>query len=248
MTLHYASQGVFNLTSQPWNGYSTVEEFYNSYVDPTDNPGPQGDVWLGDCTDGNGNLQLSTGTQDSRLSNFVVGPQFNSNGTRATDPGADASDPDGAPLTFTPEINEIFPNGWRQGGARIGKYEYEIGGTPNMSNDFVIFRYADILLARAEALWQLSNSSTEALGIVNDIRSRAGVDDFTSLTPEKLLAERGREMFAEMTRRQDLIRFGKFNDTWWEKNASDAKYKLFPIPKAARDVNPGLTQNPGYPN
>jgi len=261
MTLHYASQGVYNLTQQPWNGYSAVEEFYNTYVNATadtefpnvyggsDNAGTQGDVWKGDCTDGDGNLQYSTGTLDSRLSNFVVGPQFNSNGTRATDPGADNSDPDGTPLTFTPKINEIYPNGWRQGGARIGKYEYEIGGTNNMSNDFVILRYADILLARAEALWHLDNSSAEALNLVNQIRGRAGVTEFSApMSADMLFAERGREMFAEMTRRQDLIRFGKFNEAWWAKDASNEKYKLFPIPKAARDVNPNLTQNPGYSN
>ena len=259
MTLHYASQGVYSLTQQPWNGYSVVEEFYNTYVNATadtefpnvyagsDNAGPQGDVWRDTCVDADGDLLTGTGTQDSRLSNFVVGPQFNANGTRATDPGADGDDPDGTPLTFTPEINEIFPNGWRQGGARIGKYEYEIGGTNNMSNDFVILRYADIILARAEALWHLDNGSAEALNLVNQIRERAGVDDFTApMTADMLFAERGREMFAEMTRRQDLIRFGKFNEAWWAKDESNEKYKLFPIPKAARDVNPKLVQNPGY--
>ena len=55
-------------------------------------------------------------------------------------------------------------------------------------------------------------------------------------------------MFAEMTRRQDLIRFGKFNEAWWAKGASTATYKVFPIPKGARDVNNKLVQNPGYPN
>ena len=41
MTLHYASQSVFEFTEQPWNGYATVEEFYNSYIDTVNNPGPQ---------------------------------------------------------------------------------------------------------------------------------------------------------------------------------------------------------------
>lgn len=254
MTLHYASQGVYNLTAQPWNGYSVVEEFYNSYVDPDQNPGPQGPVWLGLAVDSDSDRIPDTeGTTDSRLSNFVVGPQYKADGTQATDPGFEgpssaAPDPDGAPLNFTPQINQIYPNGWRQGGARIGKYQYERGGTPNMSNDFVVFRYADILLIRAEALWRLSPASAEALTLVNQVRVRAGVDPFTSLDADKLLAERGREMFAEMNRRQDLIRFGKFNDAWWEKDPSTTTYNLFPIPKAQRDVNPNLTQNPGYPN
>jgi starch-binding outer membrane protein, SusD/RagB family len=254
MTLHYASQGVYNFTAQPWNGYSTVEEFYNSYIDPAQNPGPQGPVWKGLAVDAdNDRIPDDIGTVDQRLTNFVVGPQYQQDGTRATDPGFEgassaAPDPDGAPLTFTPKVNELYPNGWRQGGARIGKYAYEIGGTPNMSNDFVVFRYADILLVRAEALWRLSSGSTEALALVNQVRERAGVDPYTSLTADNLLAERGREMFAEMNRRQDLIRFDQFNDAWWEKDASAETYNLFPIPKAQRDVNNKLTQNPGYPN
>jgi hypothetical protein len=44
-----------------------------------------------------------------------------------------------------------------------------------------------------------------------------------------------------------MIRFGKWLDPWWEKPASDPKYLLFPVPKAQRDANPGLIQNPGYP-
>lgn len=242
MTLHYASRGVYRFTAQPWNGYSTLEDFYNSYVDPAQNPGPQGPVWKGLAQ------TQEMGTVDSRLSNFVVGPQYNPDGSRAIDPSAEASDPDGPPLTFTPRINEIFPNGWRQGGARIGKYEYEIGGTNNMSNDFVVFRLADIILSLAEAKWRLNASDAEALTLVNQIRERAGVDPFGSLTADNLLAERGREMFAEMTRRQDLIRFDRWDDPWWEKAASQPHYKLFPIPQQQRDANSNLVQNPGYAN
>jgi starch-binding outer membrane protein, SusD/RagB family len=252
MTLHYASRDVYRLTDQPWNGYATVEEFYNSYIDPVTNPGPQGNVWK-DLAQ-----TPSVGTTDKRLSNFVVGPQFNPDGTRATDPGYETpgrkdaegnalpSDPDGAPLTFTPDINQLWPNSWRQGGARIGKYEYEIGGTANMSNDFVVFRLADIILSLAEARWRQNPADASALTLVNQIRTRAGVDPFITLDADKLLAERGREMFAEMTRRQDLIRFDRFDDAWWEKPVSTATYKLFPIPKAQLDANNKLTQNPGY--
>ncbi len=240
MTLHYASQGVFQFTYQPWNGYSAVEEFYNSYIDPEQNPGPQGFVYRGLNDDPN-----ATGTQDARLSNFIVGPQFNADGTQAVDPGFESTDPDGTGLNFTPEINEIFPNGWRQGGARIGKYEFEIGGTENLDNDFVIFRLGGIMLTKAEAEYRMGNTA-EALAIVNQIRSRAGVDPFTELNDENLLAEMGREMFAEMTRRQDLIRFGRYQDAWWEKDPSDATDELFPIPQPQIDANPNLTQNPGY--
>jgi hypothetical protein len=254
MTLHYASQTVYNFDSQPWNGYAVVEEFYNSYIDPAKNPGPQGPVWKGLAVDANNDrVPDDVGTVDARLTNFVVGPQYKPDGTKAIDPAFETEgpgkDPDGTALNFTPKINELGPNSWRQGGARIGKYQYEIGGTPNMSNDFVVFRYADVLLTRAEALWRLNAGSTEALTLVNQVRSRAKVDAFTALDADKLLAERGREMFAEMTRRQDLIRFGKFAEAWGfkpAKAASATTFAVFPIPKQQLDANNKLTQNPGY--
>ena len=224
MCLHIAMQPTYNLTFQPWNGYQTVEEFYNSYVDPVQNPGPQGPVWKGltkDTSPADG-ISDDIGTVDKRLSNFVVGPQYNQDGTRTLDAGFEAGkDFDGAPVTLTPQLNEIYPQGLRQAGARVGKYEYEIGGTNNMSNDFVIFRLSDVIMTLAEAKFR-TGATAEALVLVNSIRSRAGVTPYVTLTLDGLFAERGREMFAEMTRRQDLIRFGKFNAAWWEKGVSDS--------------------------
>lgn len=245
MTLHYAHQDVFSLAEQPWNGYQTVEEFYNSYVDPVQNPGPQGLVYKDLAT------ALVPGTIDKRhQNNFIVGPQFNPDGSRTIDPGFEGPastvpDPDGTELNITPEVNEIWPNSLRQSGARIAKYEYEIGGRANMSNDFVLFRLGDIILSLAEAKFRTGDAAG-ALTLVNQIRNRAGVDPFGTLTEENLLAERGREMFAEMTRRQDQIRFGTWGNAWWEKEVSGPKYQLFPIPKVQLDANSKLTQNPGF--
>ena len=182
----------------------------------------------------------ATGTLDSRLSNFLVGPQ----GTDDSSGGEDGDD-DGTGLNFTPYINEIWPNACRQCGARINKYGHVQGGREHMNHDFVLLRYADVLLSKAEAHFR-TGDATGALGIVNQIRVRAGVTPFNSLTEDQLLAERGREMYVENDRRRSLIRFGKFNDAWWAKDASDAKYKLYPIPKDQLNANPKLTQNPGY--
>jgi hypothetical protein len=134
----------------------------------------------------------------------------------------------------------------RQAGARINKYQFELGATENMNNDLPIFRYGDILMVKAEALWRLNAGNAEALALVNQIRMRAEVDPYTELTAENLLAERGREVFAEGYRRQDLIRFGKYNDTWWEKPVSDPSKNIFPIPQEQLNSNSNLTQNPGY--
>jgi starch-binding outer membrane protein, SusD/RagB family len=62
-----------------------------------------------------------------------------------------------------------------------------------------------------------------------------------------VLDERGRELYWEGHRRIDLIRFGKFNDSWDEKGeVADPNRVLFCIPQLAIDTNPNLVQNSGY--
>ncbi|MEO6038472.1 MAG: RagB/SusD family nutrient uptake outer membrane protein, partial [Saprospiraceae bacterium] len=219
MTLHYGSQATYNLAAQPWNGYCSLQDFYNLH-------------------DAN----------DSRRVNFIVGPQFASDGvTPILDASVEASDPDGPQLNFTPEINEIFPGALRQAGARIGKYEFKSGAQPNLSNDMPIFRYADILLTRAEALWRQSAGSADALMLVNQVRDRSLKNSpFASLTAQNLLDERGREMFYEGVRRQDEIRFGVYgNPTEFMPGSAKTK-ELWPIPGPQINVNNNLVQNPGY--
>ena len=92
---------------------------------------------------------------------------------------------------------------------------------------------------KAEAALRLGDEAT-ALQLVNRIRRRAGLSDWTSLPLDSLLAERGREMFWEASRRQDLIRFGKFGDAWWAKDADPEDKSIFPIPQWAIDANPNL--------
>lgn len=216
-TLHYGSQATYNLTAQPWNGYSSMQEFYNSFED-----------------------------DDVRKQIFIVGPQFAADGvTRILDSGAEDDDPDGPPLTFTAEINELGPNALRQAGARMGKWEFAQGSTEHLSNDYAIFRYSDILLMKAEVLMR-EGDQAGALDIVNQLRARAGVEAFTTLDEDTFLAERGREMAFEAYRRQDLIRFGKYGDAWWEKAASEECKELFPVPRAQLDANKNLTQNDCY--
>lgn len=217
MTLHYGSQATYNLQAQPWNGFCSLQEFYESFED-----------------------------DDIRKRSFLVGTQFSSSGDTIKDDAAEPNDPDGKPLTFTPEINQLRPLALRQAGARVGKFEFALGATPDLSNDFPVFRYADVLLMKAEVLLRTGNAGG-ALTLVNQIRDRAGVADFTSLDLDQLLAERGRELFSEVHRRTDLIRFGKYNDAWWEKPADPSTHvNILPIPRAQLDANPNLRQNPGY--
>lgn len=216
MTGHYLTQLTYDLQDQPWNGYASLEAFYNAY----DN-------------------------NDARKLGFLEGPQFSSDGSRLEDISAEDNDPDGAPLTFTPEINELRPNSLRQAGVRVGKFEFATGTGPNLSNDFPLFRYGDVLLMKAECRLNLGTDA-EALQFVNQVRERAGADPLTAINDDVLLAERGREMFAEGWRRSDLIRFGRYNDAWWEKAASPDYVNIFPIPQGQLDVNADLVQNDGY--
>lgn len=261
-SLHYGNQDTYHLTAQPWNGYCTLEKFYNSYEDADLRKGDAGTL-AGPAT---------------RRGNFIAGYQYKLGAGLVIDDGADATDPDGKAVNLgnigdsvnglpVPQINELGPQAWRQAGARIGKWEYQIGATENMSNDYGVFRYADVLLMKAEALWRTGNTA-DALTLVNMIRARAGLTDLTSLDGKlsfdlegqivqggELFNEMGREMFAEHNRRQDLIRWG-----FWSMNAkwtlpfhnttdvlkSGAYLSLYPIPKPKLAANPNLVQNPGY--
>lgn len=127
------------------------------------------------------------------------------------------------------------------------------------STDFPVFRYADALLMRAEALHRLGDN-TNAILDVNAVRSRAygntsGNITAAQLTDQFLLAERGREFYFEAQRRTDLVRFGKFTDgnyNWqWKGGAyngtnTDSHLNIFPIPGAEVSANPNIHQNLGY--
>lgn len=254
MTLHMESQKGYNMSAQPWNGFASHQEFYASYIDPVLNPGPQGDVvGLNEAGD------VVTGTVDKRLSNFIVGQQYLSDGVSLLlDNGFDEDDPNGAPLYFTPYINELLPGAWRQTGARIGKWEIYKGNNGQLSNDYQIFRFADVLLMKAEAIARKNENWNDpaTVDIINTIRTlHGGVDAFATVDEEKFLAERGREMFAESTRRTDLIRFGKYNDAWKFHDADPVDelgpnginhLNIYPIPAVQINANKNLKQNPGY--
>jgi hypothetical protein len=98
---------------------------------------------------------------------------------------------------------------------------------------------------KAECAWKLGRTA-DAIALVNQIRTRSSAPALTTIDADILLAERGKEFFAEGQRRSDLIRFGKYTAAWWEKPASQPFRTLFPIPQGQLQANPNLTQNPGY--
>lgn len=123
--------------------------------------------------------------------------------------------------------------------------------------DFPLFRMADAYLMYAElAVVNGKGSPATALNYINALRTRALAPTVqqSALTPDFILNERARELYWEGYRRQDLIRFGKYLSgyTWQWKGGSmsggnlpDSRL-LFPIPNKYRNLNPNLSQNPGY--
>ena len=181
---------------------------------------------------------------DKRKAMWLEGPQLNTTGEVIT--FVDAVDGKLKELVFTPEITSL-DKAFGNEGVRNVKYEVQRNNTlNNQDNDLVIFRYADVLLMKAEALLQLGNSA-EALALVNEVRARAGVEPMTSLTLDTLLEERGREMAWEGWRRNDMVRYGKYTGSTWQFKTNTQPYRaLFPIPSQQLSNNPNLKQNPGY--
>ena len=121
----------------------------------------------------------------------------------------------------------------------------------NQSNDLPLFRYADILLMKAEALARLGQGG--ARDLFNQIRKYAGAPEIAAEpTLQDIYDERGREFFDENWRRNDMIRFGHFEDEFFPhyKNFPDAnfdkRHRIFPVEQEMLDLNVGWEQNPGY--
>jgi hypothetical protein len=126
--------------------------------------------------------------------------------------------------------------------------------------DYPMFRLADAYLIYAEAVLRGGGGSrATALGYVNALRQRAYGDASgniadAQLTLDFILAERGRELYWEGHRRQDLIRYDRFSDVgvWTFKGGVQAGRTtegfrdLYPLPASELLANPNLEQNPGY--
>jgi SusD family. len=138
------------------------------------------------------------------------------------------------------------------------KYVDKNYGTEIEDDDlnYILIRYPDVLLMKAEALNDIGDSSNDKYECINEVRRRAGIKDITAADnlskdafADKVLEERLHELCCEHHRRFDLIRFGKlisqvklvYGITIGENQL------LYPIPQAAIDNNDAITENnPGY--
>lgn len=221
MTLHY------NQTPGGWNGFVALSDLYDSFE--------TSDIRRGKSHTEFPELDGKTGVD----AGFLIGQQFTKDGVKIKDrPGAD--------LVITKDFS--LTNSNERQGVRVIKYIMDFDNLNNPENDYVLFRYADVLLMKAEAILRggTPTGGQTAISIVNDLRSVRNTSPCAVLDLPELLKERSRELYWEGWRRNDQIRFSTFLNAFQEKPASTEKFLLFPIPPSALSLNPNLTQNPGY--
>lgn len=189
---------------------------------------------------------------DNRLAaNFIQGQQYSSTGVVLNcTMGAFA----GRPLNYINEVPSIDES-QEVHGLRWGKFEYAQGITNRLSNDWPLFRYADVLLMKAESLLRTGREN-EAAAIVTQVRERNfqlkpekaivtgpqllmgsmydyGRRDNGTSTQQggadirygRFLDELSWEFTQEGRRRQDMIRFDVFTKKSWFSHDPNGDYR-----------------------
>jgi len=128
----------------------------------------------------------------------------------------------------------------------------------NSGLNSIVYRMADAYLMYAEAANELNGPTSAAYAAVNAIRERAELPDLTGLTQDQfrqaVRTERLHELSFEFNRRWDLNRWGTLVEAVQTDSATNPEgaanvrpyYTLCPVPYQEIDLNPKLTQNPGY--
>lgn len=158
---------------------------------------------------------------------------------------------DGTPLRYWPMQVRLDLSGApyeKTAGARMSKYEVDPNGTKDgkqSDNDIVLFRYADVLLMRAEAMVRNGENGDSYL---NQVRARVG-ENPRPATLTNILAERQLELAWEGWRRNDLVRFGQFTRPYSFRPQLDGEQSgfttVYPIPGDVLTIA-GSEQNPGW--
>lgn len=231
----------YNQRPSGWNGFTTLSDFYDSF-DPVDER----------RTDTLAGFTETVGSPAGMIVGRAYGPVQPSNPKAPGvigNPVGPLFDRSGNPLIFTPNVS-IFFNG-EASGIRLNKYPLDPAsindGGWGSANEFVFFRLADVMLMKAEAILRGGTGTPSALAIVNTVRATRKAPALGSINLAGLIRERGREMYLEGWRRNDMVRFGIFNDPVQERPNKSAAFRVvYPIPLIALASNPNLTQNAGY--
>ena len=158
-------------------------------------------------------------------------------------------------LTFKNPAQAVFAQNEINQGARIFKYEFDPeGGNGNSNVDIPLYRLGGIYTMRAEAYFRKGNTG-QAMDDLNKLRTSRKRESLYGSTPGKALTaidqtvlynEIGFELYWELYRRPQMIRFGKFDLPGTAKAASEPYRRVFPIPQSTIDVTKEFKQNQGY--
>lgn len=238
-----AGYNYFNIPYIPGGPAATLPEFYANFNDPNDVRNKQ---WLtGPQFRPDGITPITIKTTNKGYNQFYTGPS-----------------PD-APFTFQLDLKPnivlrqsaaSFDVGndeiaWTTGYRNIKFYPDATSTSRNQNNDIPVFRYSDIILMKAEAIARGGTATLghTALSLVNTLRAqRTTSAPVAAVTLDFIYAERAREFAWEGWRRNDMIRFDKYEGTWGFKTNAETYRRIFPIPTNAFAVNGALVQNPGY--
>ncbi|HLF45951.1 MAG TPA: RagB/SusD family nutrient uptake outer membrane protein [Chitinophagaceae bacterium] len=246
---HYHCGTHYNQDPSGWNGFTTLGDFYDSF-DPNDRRrgGRTGTTDFGNYPGTTGSGPQFTGVTGMRVG-LLFGQQVNG-------AGANLQDRKGNPLSFTKAVAlKESGNNLEVTGIRVVKYVQDRVKQFPADNDMVMFRLADILLMKAEAILRGGTATAgpggygaTAAAIVNNIRTHPsrGLSALGTVDLNAVYKERGFELYWENWRRNDMIRFGTFLNARQLKGATTSERLLFPIPNQQLTINPNLTQNPGY--
>jgi starch-binding outer membrane protein, SusD/RagB family len=250
----------YNMSPDGWNGFTTLSDFYNSFenADMRKSDSVKGTVTLstGDYPTASPSLFWSgRNSSYSRLTGrgagFLVGQQKGPADKKIGNAVSNLNDRSGGLLVFSNDVSLDYAAEGK--GIRTNKYPLNPlelnGGGWGSANEYVFMRLADARLMKAEAILRggTDPNAETPVTIVNQIRTLRNASALGSVTLTNLLAERGRELYLEAHRRNDLIRFGKFNDPVQERSGASAPFRVvYPIPNIALSSNPNLKQNVGY--
>lgn len=248
----------YNMVPDGWNGMTTLADFYNSYDDPNDlrkNDTIRGTINY-TAADADPSIYWDVASKSTsyirlvgRPAGFIIGQVRGPNKKHTGNAIVNLKDRSGNALIMTPDCPLVAASEVR--GIRNNKYPIDPkelnGGGWGSKNDFPFFRFADVRLMKAEAILRGGSDAETPLAIVNELRGKRNAAPRASVDLTELLAERGRELYLEGWRRNDLIRFHKFRAPNATKlTITDQSRLVYAIPTFALSSNPNLKQNVGY--